>query len=354
MGIIMDALRPKELLDYLLEANILTPNQLDEFIQANEEEGQYFDYKNGSITSRQAREQGKQIIRRYISGFANSDGGVLIIGVDEQRPRQIARCEERPGGYPLDAWAPRCLHDMVGFFSPPPRYQIIAHQQGPVLAITVARAPSLVPCVESGALKYFFRIGESTLAIPDYLIADLVLGRRQHPRLDVHSHDFTEVADVRDLSSPNDRREFTRTSFTFMVENLSLVAAEQVEVGMVSWVLRGDDTEINRYLRAHIDIVERTYGDLKLQVVHKTSDALLSGTGKPNLEPFKKYPITISSFDFPYVRIAYWLSCAVYVMCKGSPPTWFQLRYFCARGTEQKSQVTLTPMGTERPKVAWS
>jgi hypothetical protein len=29
----MDALRPKALLDYLLEANTLMPNQLDEFIQ---------------------------------------------------------------------------------------------------------------------------------------------------------------------------------------------------------------------------------------------------------------------------------------------------------------------------------
>jgi hypothetical protein len=73
-GVLMDALRPKELLDYLLEEQTLTPQQLDEFIQANPEEDQNFDYKHGSITSRQAREQGKQTIRRYISGFANSDG----------------------------------------------------------------------------------------------------------------------------------------------------------------------------------------------------------------------------------------------------------------------------------------
>jgi hypothetical protein len=241
---------------------------------------------------------------------------------------------------------------MVGYFSPQPRFQVIPHSQGPVLAIAVARAPSLVPCVESRALKYFFRIGDSTLEIPEYLIADLVLGRRQHPLLDVHYHNFTEVSDVREFGSPNKDRNVTRTSFDFIVENLSLVAAEQVEVGMVSWALSGDDTEINRYLRTHIDIVERSTGDLKPHVVHITSDASLSGTGKPNLDPFKKYLITISSFDFPYVGVGYWLSCAVYVICKGSPPTWFQLRYFCARGTEQQSQVTLIPMGTERPKVA--
>jgi hypothetical protein len=186
------------------------------------------------------------------------------------------------------------------------------------------------------------------------LIADLVLGRRQHPLLDVHCHDFNEVSHVLEFGSPNDRWEVTRASFTFMVENLSLVAAEQVEVGVVSWSLSEDDTEINRYLRAHIDIVERSPGRLKPHVVHRTSDASLSGTGKLNLDPFKKDAITIVPFDFPYLGVGYWMSCAVYVICKGSPPTWFQMRYLCARGTEQKSQVTLIPMGTERPQVAWT
>ena len=74
MEILMDALRPKELLDHLLEASTLTSNQLDEFIQANHEENQYLEYKNGNITSRQKREQGKQTIRRYISGSAIPGG----------------------------------------------------------------------------------------------------------------------------------------------------------------------------------------------------------------------------------------------------------------------------------------
>jgi len=41
------------------------------------------------------------------------------------------------------------------------------------------------------------------------------------------------VRDVRDFGSPTNRWSFTRVFFTFMVENLSLVAAEQVEVGVV-------------------------------------------------------------------------------------------------------------------------
>jgi len=272
----------------------------------------------------------------------------LIIGVDEQRPRQIARCEEQPGGYPLDQWASRWLHDMVGYFSPLPRYQIISHPQGSVLAIAVARAPSLVPCVESGALKHFFRIGDSTLASPDYLIADLVLGRRQHPLLDVHYHRITENKVSPEYDLPNNYQWVTRVSFDLMVENLSLVAAEHVEAGMVSWSLKADDTEINRHLRAYIDIVETSSGILTTYVVHKTTET--SSVGKP----FTKNWINIGSFDFLHGLPSPIYYCAVYFICKGSPPTWFQLRYVPAMGTGRESQVTLIRMGTERPKVAWS
>jgi hypothetical protein len=90
MRLFMDALRPKELLDYLLEDNTLTPDQLDKFIQANHDEGLYFDYKNGKIATQARRDEGRQTIREYVSGFANSDGGVLLIGVNEDKPRGIA------------------------------------------------------------------------------------------------------------------------------------------------------------------------------------------------------------------------------------------------------------------------
>jgi schlafen family protein len=104
------------LLDYLLEANTLTPNQLDEFIQVNHDEGQYFDYKDGKITTQPHHNKVSQTIREYISGFANSDGGVLLIGVNDSTPRHIAPCEAFIGTLPVDQWASGCLHGMVGYF----------------------------------------------------------------------------------------------------------------------------------------------------------------------------------------------------------------------------------------------
>jgi hypothetical protein len=94
-------LDPRETLDYLLEGNTLTPEHLDRFLQANPEEGQYLDYKDGIVTTQQERANGRKIVREYINGFANSDGGILIIGVGRSKPREIKPCTS-PGSEPLD------------------------------------------------------------------------------------------------------------------------------------------------------------------------------------------------------------------------------------------------------------
>ena len=260
MEIPVAAFKPKELLDHLLEANTLTENQLDEFMQANQVEGQYHEYKSGIITTPSERDKGRRIIREYVSGFANSDGGVLLIGVDESQPRKIVSCEAFIGNSPLEEWSSRCLQGMVGYFSPQPRFQVIQHSEGSVLAISVARAPSLIPCVESREMKYFLRIGDSTLQVPEYLIADLVLGRRQHPLLDVHDPQINKVKTEILVDHRKDRPPITRTSFSFTVENLSLVTAEGFEVGVVSWSLNDNEREINKHLRSHLDVIPMPQG----------------------------------------------------------------------------------------------
>jgi len=356
----MAVLTSKELLNHLLEDNALTSEQLDQFIQENPEEDQYLDYKNGVITSQQKRDEGRRTIREYISGFANSDGGVLIIGVDENRPREISPCEQRPGGQPLDQWASRCLHSMVAYFSPQPRFQVFQHSQGHVLAIAVARAPSLVPCIEARELKYFLRLGDSTLSVPEYLIADLVLGRRQHPLLDVHSPSID--ASSHELKSRNGRDNIPVQSaiFSFGVENLSLATADDVKIGVVSWSLvQGATEEINRHLRAYIDVCDintQSPSGSQLRLVHR-----LSGTSGQtfHLDPFQKLAIrTIGPFFFPR-QVSAKILGAVYVIAKGTPPTWFQLEFgnlydgIPTRSIPEHFRPTLIRKGAERSQVAW-
>lgn len=352
----MAPLTPKEMLYYLLEYNTLTPDQLDEFIQKNPDEDQYFDYKDGSITTSQNRSERSKTIREYISGFANSDGGILIIGVSENQPRQIAPCATNVGKQPLAQWASSCLHDMVAYFSPQPRFQVIKHPQGLVLAIAVARAPSLVPCIKDGKLNYFFRIGDSTLQVPEYLIADLVLGRRQHPLLNLVILPVDLTAQSVKSRSGRDDIPARCATFSFTVENLSLVTAEDVKIGAVSWSLvEGSPEDLNTHLRSYLDICDVKRNGLREIVawglVHRSST---SSGKKFNLEPFQNLPIRgIGPFYFPRDDSAK-VFAAVYIISKGAPPTWFQIEFdYSPFSGIPKESIVVNKQGSEHSKVAW-
>jgi hypothetical protein len=360
----MAALRPKELLELLLEGNPLTPDELEQFIREHRDEDQYFDCKDGAITTPTRRKEGSQIIRKWMSGFANSDGGILIVGVnepnDKNEPRKIAPCEARIGEQTPEEWATRCLLAMAGSFSPPPRFQTIQHPQGPVLTIAVARAPALVPCVDAGELKYFLRIHDSTVEAPAYLITDLVLGRRQHPILDLHPPTTEVRTHVLPVGSAADRISVQRVSFRFSVENLSLATADEVRIGVISWSLMEGSTRegLNRHLRLHLEIADLESADISIQdvvrsescVIHRSSPP--SGGGTMPLAPFQIGPESsrIGPFYFP-CEIPLKVSCAVYVLSKSAPLTWFQLEF---RSTHEGiAGVAIIRKGSERPKVAW-
>jgi hypothetical protein len=49
--------------------------------------------------------------------------------------------------------------------------------------------PTLVPLVADGGITYRLRIGDSTVAIPEYLAADLLLGRRAYARIELRGVD---------------------------------------------------------------------------------------------------------------------------------------------------------------------
>ena len=125
---------------------------------------------------------------------------------------------KRPGGRSLNEWARTVLESLAGSLSPAPRLQTVTVDNIEVLVIGVGRAPSLVATPEEGGLKYFLRIGDSTPAIPPYLISDLILGRRSHPEFEVKVTGWGDNSIIR---------------FRCEVLNESMVAAQDVVVGII-------------------------------------------------------------------------------------------------------------------------
>ncbi len=352
----------KDLLDDLLAGKHLTAEDLDKLVVEQPKEDQYLDYKDGALTRKDPKDA-KKVVREWISAFANSDGGTLILGVSEGPPRAVSGCT-RQGNAPLDEWARDLVLDMAPFFSPQPRIHVVAHPIGEVLVAAVARAPQLVPCVESRELKYFLRIHDSTVQAPTYLISDLVLGRRKHPVLDLRVREVL-VREESWCKTEDDSPAHlgVHLGFSFLIESLSLEVAEDVEVGIVAWSVPDTDTGVNRHVESYVDATVRPDSrgsPLRWRLCHIKSDLVRQRPAV--LRPFGQIvtPEIVSlQVPFPPPGRSAVLRCAAYTLPKGSVPTWFEMEYRydeneLAKATPRRNQgVRLTRMGVERPRVTW-
>jgi hypothetical protein len=343
--------RSKEVLERLLAGGTLAAAELEELIAKCSDEDQFLDYKSG----KQDPEKLKKTIRRWVTGFANAEGGVLIVGVTEpdkkeKKPRHIDGVTVPGEANPHD-WATRVLQDLTGSFSPPPTILQVGHPEGAVLVVATARAPQLIPYVEAGDVKYALRIGESTVDVPSYLLADLILGRRNHPILQADG--ITLPQDPIVLGT----QQFLQIKILFKVENLSFVTSRDTEIGVVSWSLFGGPVATNSNLLQHLD----------------TEKPLTAFEGSSRLFWYvlrspAKSGATIKPFDFLFTDCFVanvprspgngTIHFALYLLPDGSMPTWYEVScQYALTISGNDARILGTPkleriFGT-RPRLRW-
>jgi hypothetical protein len=221
------------------------PTDLDAFVATcGDAEGLHHEFKPGADPSSGSGVEPAVVLRKYLAGFANSDGGFVLFGYS-QRLRTFDGFKAPGGGRVVD-WASRAIQPIAGYLSPPPRIVSIPHPavgQAEVLIVAVQRAPALVPTILGGRPQFYFRIGDSTvempayntIGVPDYLVGDILLGRRQRPRLMPSGPTLKLQLDpIRRLGGNVHAHE---ALIGVSLENQSLVYAEAVTAGIVSWSL---------------------------------------------------------------------------------------------------------------------
>jgi hypothetical protein len=183
------------------------------------------DFKSGKELAERAPKP-QQTLRQYVSGFANADGGILLVGYDEGdekrgRPPAIDGAKA-PGGGTLYNWASDVLAEL-----PLARGRIVVAStpSGDVLLIATSRSRSLVYCMESRRAVYYLRLGHRTHEMPQSLVTDLLIGRRSEAEIRARPR----VADW-DTNTPapevgaNVRCQWLR--IPTMIENLGLTFAD--------------------------------------------------------------------------------------------------------------------------------
>lgn len=247
-----------ELRDWLMANNMPSSDTVDEILAdpRNYREDTWLDYKQPYRDARRFKDD----LRKYVAGFGNSDGGVLVLGVKEEHeePTAVVGCPSPDARVALDSWVRDVVLDLLPRFSPQPRISPpVRHRDGDVLFVAVPRAPELIAVNHEGRLKYAFRNVDSTFWADDWMISDLLVGRRRHAVL----RPTVSWVDVKAIGATIEGAQCGLACFSprYSVENLGLVTADDVIVGLIGFSSLEEEPRLSQHLLSHLDVVRPSF-----------------------------------------------------------------------------------------------
>ncbi len=171
-----------------LEFERLDLSVLHEFVESRHQENLHLDFKKISRADRPAKSD-KQSFAKAVSGFANSDGGLIVWGIDARKSGGIdAACDLCPVLSP-DKFRSR-LEQLTGESTSPRvdgiRHKTIREHDGKNgYVVTLVPVSDFPPhMAKLGENKYYKRSGESFYSMEHFDLEDM-FGRRARPQLQI-------------------------------------------------------------------------------------------------------------------------------------------------------------------------
>lgn len=349
-----------ELLARVLAGTTPTADDIETLLRERVREGLHLDFKSGlefvdepgaETPGDPKKFHGK--VRKFVAGFANSDGGLLVIGIREPMRRNPGTGEEErdpdPNAprtvdgvkLPSDAAVLRVKEAVVSlrpYLSSAPRIHAIERDDGLVVVIAVPRSDALVVCLEANkTVVHYLRLHDSTVHAPGYLVEDIVLGRRRRPSVEVNVVQCELDGETLDL--------------TLSIKNVGLVWLERTQVGLVCYSggAAGPSTEVPEALRAGVDVQECA----GLRTPLTLTSHSLSVTASMDAQFVAPFQIAYASTSgrrvlFPRGHEVWW-AAAVYVVQHNQPPSWYQLGVEFAQHGSPRAYIV--PVGERRPII---
>lgn len=350
----------------LLAVECWTRSHLEALVRYQVVEDLHVEYKSGGWLTRESMADRAQDMRWYIVGFANADGGVLVIGMDENvrasDGRRVPSALSVIGHIPPDglgAWITRAISPGAVFpaLQFAPRIHEVCGADGRVDQIVVVVPPShnTISTVRYGGKNLFpARMGESTEALDEWTVRAILHGTRQTPRVSLAIDTALGSSSVQRglrLPSTPDRQQDLIVTLRLFLHNDALVAARGVHVGLVSPL---GNTSSNAAVEAFplSPALRRETGvrDGRDHEIQHLQVRLGSGGPTNLLPPFGVIPFDISfGGRLPSEVSEVDLQIPFYVTGENFSPSWYQLRI----ATWHSSQALLL-RATEASPVAVS
>jgi len=275
-------------------------------------------------------------VSKYVAGFANAAGGVLIVGLKEARDEdgRFVGVAPNPVKENTESYTQAVKSGMAGLHPFLPRahafHTVPADGGGVYYVLAVDRSVQLVPCHESGHLVYFLRLQDSTVSAPDYLAADLFLGRRRVPVVEVVQQPTVTTQRHRE-------RPVVEMGFSLQLRNVGLTWMDRPRVGIVGYTKNKQGVALHDQLRRELRLRHSAYGlhgeipDPRILGLKVKPKELETGLG-----PYDSF--TVRTWQNPFLLDRYaeqilW-GGALYIVGHNQIPLWYQLIVLLRRGEE--------------------
>lgn len=339
----VSSMRSRELLDAVL-AHASDPevaSLLQRIVSERTREDQWLDFEHAKQLAKPAPQRSTDL-RKKLAGFANADGGVLLVGIEEYSGHRgfvsCAKAFKSLPPSPAGGWASWAHQVLDGVFAQASRLPIArvvpVSPRRSVLVVAVSPSDRVVWVRAGGELTAYVRVGEHTSPMPQWMHADLVLGRRRHPVLD--------VACVRYDCSQND--EGIHATFQLRLTNTSLVWLSDFHTGLIAELRKGAQQSPSAdgggahwwyelrsldHLQAHVSAA----ADPAMQTVHGSEvyGLILSKTNAASktIPPLGSIDIAVrvqlASPQWNAGRHCVRAVMALYVVPQGSFPQWWRV-----------------------------
>lgn len=291
-------------------------NQGADFLQtlvaAQKSEELFLDYKQ-ITTSPEERTLGntdRKNLRKALSGFANSEGGVILWGC---KTKKIDGVEvlEMPDGYPDVARFVSLLEDAVSGCTVPPVPGVRSISFSLSADGTKGIAATLVPAsliaphqTTDDSRAYHMRAGSSFPHVPHGVLAGM-FGRRPSPKIALN---FRAVSCWMNRSDPNDRLSLT---FELELANISGVTARNA---YISWHAK----ELYSITSSVIPRLAVPSSSWHVEKADARNGSVISEEVK-RLAPYSRSRVVKLELDLQ-VEPTEGLEITLYFGCEGSPP----------------------------------
>lgn len=224
------------ILDKLINSNNIVLENINQLIENKEKESLFLEYKSGEWL--QNNKNGKFKLRKWVSSFANSAGGILIIGVTEREednekfPDTINGINLNEFNEDIGKWIEDALNEKIyPRLNPPPEiitFPMNSDKQRIVAVIRIQQTNFFIHKVtHKGNENYFHRHNFQVLSMDEWEIRTLLFGRNPPPILE---SDIEKIY----VGSSSDHGETIKSYvIDFKIENLGWQIAEYLQFGII-------------------------------------------------------------------------------------------------------------------------